>query len=78
MNRKRAIEPVVKKVSLAEINEDDEQFEYWVNISVKKRLQAVAEWNEKVWRFILKDEYPDKIERIAVKQIKALTDEDDF
>ena len=76
MEKKRKIEKVVRKVSFAE--EEEETLLYWANLTVKERLIESEKWNKKVWKHILKDKYPQKIELTGGKQNKTLTDEDDF
>ena len=76
MEKKRKIEMVVKKVSFAEAEE--EELMYWAKLSVKERLTAAAKWNKEVWKYLLNEDYPEKIELTGGKQSKALTDEDDF
>ena len=51
---------------------------YWANLPVKERLTIASEWNKKVWQHILKDKYPEKIEKTGGKKNKLATDEDDF
>ncbi|HZI52855.1 MAG TPA: hypothetical protein VFD56_04100 [Chitinophagaceae bacterium] len=76
MEKKRKIEKVVRKGSFAE--DEDEELIYWANLSVKERMSEAAEWNRKVWQHILKDKYPERIEKTGGKKDKSLTDEDDF
>ena len=76
MEKKRKIEIVATKVSFTE--DEDEELIYWANLSVHERMSAAAEWNRKVWQHILKDKYPERIEKTGGKRDKSLTDEDDF
>lgn len=76
MNQKRNIELVVGKVSFEE--GEEESIEYWANLPVKERMRQAFDWNRKVWKHLLKNNYPEKIELVGGKQIKSLTDEDDF
>lgn len=76
MEEERKIELVGGKVSFEE--GEEESIEYWANLSVKERMSRAFEWNRKVWKHILKNNYPEKIELVGGKQIKSLTDEDDF
>jgi hypothetical protein len=76
MEKERKIKLVGGKTSFAETEEAD--LEYWANLSVKERMSQAFEWNRKVWKHILKTDYPEKIELVGGKQIKSLTDEDDF
>jgi hypothetical protein len=76
MEKKRQIAKVGKKVSFAE--EDDDDLVYWANLPLKERMAEATEWNKKVWKQILKDKYPEKIELIGGKRNKSTTDEDDF
>jgi hypothetical protein len=76
MERSGKIEKVLRKGSFAE--DEDEALIYWANLSVKERMSEAAEWNRKVWQHILKDKYPERIEKTGGKRDKSLTDEDDF
>ena len=76
MEKKRKIEMTGKRVSFDESEEED--LMYWANLPVKERLAKATEWNKKVWQHILKDKYPEKIEKTGGKKNKFLTDEDDF
>ena len=76
MEKKRNIEKTGKRVSFDE--KDDEDLMYWANLPVKDRMAAAADWNKKVWQHILKDKYPERIEKTGGKKDKSLTDEDDF
>lgn len=76
MEKKRKIEKIGKKVSFAADEDDD--LMYWANLSVKERMMEAAKWNKKVWQHILKDKYPERIEKRGGKKNKSLTDEDDF
>ena len=76
MEKKRKIAIVGKRVSFDESEEED--LMYWANLPVKERLAIAAEWNKKVWQHILKDKYPEKIEKTGGKKNKLATDEDDF
>ncbi|HEX5151519.1 MAG TPA: hypothetical protein VFW07_08715 [Parafilimonas sp.] len=64
------------KVSFEEA--EDADVEYWANLPVKERLRQAFIWNRKVWKHILNDDYPEKINLSGGKQVKSLTDEDDF
>ena len=76
MEKKRKIAIVGKRVSFDESEEED--LMYWANLPVKERLTIASEWNKKVWQHILKDKYPEKIEKTGGKKNKLATDEDDF
>jgi hypothetical protein len=76
MEKERKIGLVGKKVSFEEGEEED--IAYWANLPVKERMCQAFDWNRKVWKHILKTNYPEKIELVGGKQIKNLTDEDDF
>ena len=76
MEKKRKIEFVGGKTSFIETEEAD--IEYWANMPVAERMRQALDWNRKVWKHILKTDYPEKIELVGGKQIKSLTDEDDF
>ena len=76
MKQERKIKLVGGKTSFVETEEAD--IEYWANLPVKERLRQAFEWNRKVWKHILKNDYPEKIVLTGGKQIKSLTDEDDF
>ena len=67
---------VGKRVSFDESEEED--LMYWANLPIKERLVEAAEWNKKVWQHILKDKYPERIEKAGGKKNKLVTDEDDF
>ena len=74
MEKKRKIEKVGKKVSFAE----DEDLMYWANLPVRERMIEAAEWNKNVWQHLLKEKYPERIEKTGGKKNKLLTDKDDF
>ena len=76
MEKKRKIEKVGKKVSFAE--DEDEDLMYWANLPVRERMIEAAEWNKNVWQHLLKEKYPERIEKTGGKKNKLLTDEDDF
>jgi hypothetical protein len=76
MEKKRRIEKAGGKVTFTE--GEDESLLYWANLTVKERLIEAQQWNKRVWQYLLKDKYPQKIELTGGKQTKALTDEDDF
>ena len=76
MEKKRKIELVAKKVAFSD--DEDGDLNYWASLSVKERMSEAADWNRKVWQHILKDKYPEKIEKTGGKRNKSLTDEDDF
>ena len=76
MGKKRKIEKVGKKISFAE--EQDDDLMYWANLPLKERMNEAAEWNKIVWEHILKDKYPEQIEKTGGKKSKSKTDEDDF
>ena len=76
MEKKRKIAMLARKVSFAEAEEKD--IMYWADLSIKERLTEAAKWNKEVWKHLLKDKYPEKIELTGGKQNKTLTDEDDF
>ncbi len=67
MEKKRKIEMTGKRVSFDESEEED--LMYWANLPVKERLAKATEWNKKVWQHILKDKYPEKIEKTGGKKI---------
>ena len=74
MEKERKI--VEGKVSFAEA--EDADIEYWANLPVEERLRQAFNWNRKVWKHILNENYPERIKLSGGKQIKSLTDEDDF
>lgn len=76
MNKERKIELVGGKVSFEE--ETDEQLDYWLSLTPQQRMAEATEWNYKIWKFKLKDDFPVAVEKIGKKVLKALTDEDDF
>lgn len=56
---------------------DDEDFNYYSDLSVKERLSELLEWNRKIWIHI-NGAYPSVIEKTGGKISKLNTDEDDF
>jgi hypothetical protein len=76
MKRKREIELTAKKVVSGD--DDPEDLMYWAHLPVRERLLEAAKWNYEVWKHLLRDKYPEKIERVGGKQNKKLADEDDF
>ncbi|HXL58765.1 MAG TPA: hypothetical protein VN958_21025 [Chitinophagaceae bacterium] len=77
MKGKRKIEPVVRKVSFAEAEEDNSDLLFWAEKSVQERMRDMLNWNQKVWTMI-NGQYPKTIEKTGEKRKKADTDEDDF
>ncbi len=73
--KERKIEIVVRKLSFEE--EDEEDVDYWMSMSIQKRLEEAYKWNKDVWTHII-GHYPEKIEKTGGKMIKVETDEDDF
>ncbi len=69
MEPERKIELVVRKVSFEQGEEED--IAYWANLPVKERMRQAFEWNRKVWKHILKNHYPEKIEWLAESKSKA-------
>jgi hypothetical protein len=75
MNKKRKIEPVIRKVTFAQAEEED--MIYWMNLSATKRFEELLSLKQMIWT--KKDKpYPEIIEKIAEKKLKSQTDSDDF
>lgn len=75
MDTKRKIEPIVRKVSFAEAEEEDMLF--WMNLTPGQRMEELLTLKQMIWG--RKDKpYPTSIEKVVEKKIKSETDNDDF
>lgn len=75
MLQESGIEKVGGHISFEESEETD--LLYWMNKSIKERLEEALAWNKKVWKH-LNGFYPLKIELVGGKMSKTTADEDDF
>ena len=63
------------KTTFAKAEDDD--LSYWLNLSIKERLDAVFEWNKKVWK-TMTGKLPNKMEKVGGKVSRINLDQDDF
>ncbi|MBP6431877.1 MAG: hypothetical protein KA319_08930 [Ferruginibacter sp.] len=75
MNSKNNIALIAKKKSFEE--GEDEDLDYWMNVSTKDRVNAMFDWNRKVWQTVT-GKIPNKIEKSGGKISIINLDKDDF